>query len=136
MLKIIRILSALFCGVFITSGCGAVEQLTHQIDEQATARAPWKRGENIIEKFADPKGNKYFETRFLGITTQGYYLAQKFYPDGRKRSDPYLSVCPDEMAYKDRLWEGCRITGPFVVWSPDGKKEQEENYQDGKKQGI
>ena len=134
--KTIRLLSALFLSMFIASLCGAAEQLTHQIDEQATAQAPWKKGE-VITKYTPPKGENgdHLETRFFGVTTQGYYLVQQFYTHRHmKRSDPYVLACPGEITDKDKLLEACKITGP-LVFRYSGRKVQEGRYQEGKKHG-
>ena len=128
---------ALSLSVMITFGCNKSERLTKEIDEQATLQAPWEKDE-IITKGKDSLGIPR-DIRFLGITTQGYYLGQQFYSgEGKKRTDPYLSVCPDDTTgkYKFWFWQECKITGLFVVWYPNGEKYDEGHYLDGKRNGL
>ena len=132
MRKTMRLLLTLFLSVFLIPVCGAAEPLTHEIDEQATAQALWKKGETITKDCC-------FDIKFLGITTQGYYLVQEFYSDsdeGKKQSDPYLSACPSEEGDRDQFWRACRKTGLLVRWHKNGKKNSEGHFQDDKQQGL
>jgi len=137
MRKTMRLLSVLFLSMFVTPICGAAEPTSHQINKKATARAIWKIGQ-VTKKDID-SDKKHFETKFLGITTQGLYLAQEFYTDGgKKRSDPYLSVCPSEITTidKEKFWKACKMTGSVVLWHKNGKKYAEGLYHSGKPHGL
>ena len=138
-----RLLLVLFLGVFITSVCGAMSPLD-PMDHQATARAPWKKGE-IVKK------TRHSDVKFLGITIDGYYLVQQFYSGGdEKRTDLYTVVCPDKVVDKDKFWEACEMTHPIVrwykeggkkygfwtYWHENGQKKAEGHYQNGKQKGL
>ncbi|MGL4668690.1 MAG: toxin-antitoxin system YwqK family antitoxin, partial [Saezia sp.] len=139
------LLSAFFSALVFVSGVSYAQSASsenaasYQIDEQATAQAPWKVGEVIASGYMRtserrPNG----ERKFVGITSKGYFVVQDFYlGNGKKLTDPFVIVQQEKVdiinAYKDMP-----LDGVFVVWySGDSERKMEEgHYQDGKKQGL
>ena len=120
----------LFLSVFLTSAYGMSGAHTHEINAEATKRAPLKIGETeILDEFAYIK--------FIGITPRGFYLVQEFYlSHDKKHTDPYLLDCANKMTNKGSFLQTCKRTSMVVVWYENGQKCSESNYQDGKVQGL
>ena len=141
-MRAMRISLILFVSVFLMPAWGLAEQLTHQIDKQATERSSLEVGETtrVTHSMNTPNPRNL---KFLGITTQGYYLVQEIYrvvrgkqAEATKYSDPYLLVCPEEMAEKEKFWRKCKRTGLVVRWYRNGQKWQEGHYQDDNREGL
>ena len=145
MRKTMRILLAFLFSALIVSGCSTTGTLTHEIDNEATALARCKIGETITKDIHLDNfflANSSIYTKFLGITTQGYYLVQQFYTDqiysddNTKRTDPFLLICPDKMEDEDKFWKACEIIGHHIGWHLNGQKFFEGFSPEGKAQGL
>lgn len=122
-------LLAMLLFAFLLGGYASAEQSAYVVDEAATAAAPWKVGEVVVEG----KGNVY--RRFLGVTTQGYYVVQEFYqPEDVKSTDPYWLV--DQKDVVVPVMNGSSINGLLVGWHVTGEKKLEVMFENGLIQGF
>jgi len=131
------VVSLLFCmaGAALAATVNGIE-----IDEQATAQAPWKANEMV--PYSDKTASlgwlgtyKVYRV-FLGVTPQGYYVVQDFYADSNaKLSDPY--VVRNERDVEDERYDTRYMTieGLYIVWYPNGQKSIEGRAVNGKEEG-
>lgn len=153
----------LFLSIFVLCGC---TDFGHTIDLKATASAPWKQNAEVFRY--DPwvlfaprttmsgKPDRRVTRRFLGVTTNGLYLVQDFYANGRKLTDPFLiiksgdvtrlEISTDSLMLSriglssnvsdlpaDALWtilDGY-IEGRLALWEPTGHPIAELFYENG-----
>ena len=133
----------LFC-LFALTACvqsteTADEAISYKIDEKATASAPWKVGETILEldhKVINESAERGEGTvlgyrKFLGRTAENYYLVQDFYKDKDvKYSDPYLLIKADALTDNGPNWH-TSIHGHLMTYYPNGQKMWERNSKKG-----
>ena len=127
------ILTLLFCILAFISQLSCTQnaqRLSHELDPQATAQAPWAVGEIIY------RGGEFIDInrKFLGITIQGNYLVQDFYHvNDLKLTDPYIIMgSQGETVLSDAPF----IEGHYVMWHESGVKGSEGSYQDGVLHGL
>lgn len=111
--------------------------LSYKVDNQATiAYAANERGYHIGDITMD---NTYRYRKFLGITTQGYFLVQEFYTQtNSKYSDPYIMLTASMLTTRidgfvpiisGRL-------GPYTVYYDNGQAEFKVTYDEDGAQGL
>lgn len=114
-------------------------EMPYQIDEQATAQAPWKVGDIIADGTmyvaSNIPSNVY--RKFLGVTNRSYFVVQDFYQESHNKvTDPYVIVQQDVVA---DIMESHRIQpfdGMLIFWYENGSKMREAHYHNGKRQGT
>lgn len=117
-----------------------------QIDEQATALAPWKPGEIVAEEpvfFDLVFGGKNLYRTFLGITGQGYFVVQDFYADSQREfSSPFVLMHQESVDNMDLLkyeYTSSNIPdvfdGTVTAWYENGQKMLQVSYHEGQRQG-
>lgn len=146
-----RTLFILIFSSLLLVGCAG--STSYEINKQATAQAPWSVGEIVYQSDSSP-----YVRKFLGMTTQGYYLVQDFYTGTKiKFTDPYTIISQegvttdDPMAFIDgalTLWyenghkkaeghpQGKKMQGFWTYWHENGTKFVEGLFQDGRRQGF
>ena len=127
----------------------------YTIDPQATAAAPWKVGETIVEKPCSDHWKINCYLKFLGISTQDKALFQEFYASGRKATEPYTAILiPDSterhrdslymlimlyengQKYGEGHYQNGKLHGLWTWWHENGQKAAEGHYQNGEPQGL
>ena len=115
--------------ILALSICFAGSAQAYKIDTTATANAPWKVGEVLVEiPFQIPAGTPTPVHRvFLGITTEGHYVVQELYTLTKtKRTEPYVLMdeqdVTDTIGWDDTPGDDRRITGKYIAYHPNGKK--------------
>lgn len=144
-----RLLLVLFFCTITFAGCKDSAQTSIssiQIDEQATAHAPWKPGEIIANGESDLKSNiglQNITRKFIGITNDGFFVVQDFYADsGNKLSNPII-VMQQGWASDIQLissiftFDGSNtLDGELILWHNNGQKWVEGHYEHGRPQGA
>lgn len=110
-----------------------------EIDEQATAQAPWKAGE--VVPYSDELASlgwlgtyKVYRV-FLGVTPQGYYVIQEFYADNNaKLTDPYVVRNAHDVERKGYDLLGV-AEGRYIAWHSNGQKYMEAQVIEGRQEG-
>jgi len=113
-----------------------------QVDEVATAAAPWQPGQEVVvpESVLVPaygqREQGFYEVyrRFLGVTVQGGYLVQDFYRENNaKYSDPYVLIDRTEVLKTGDVFEGgyASFSGELSAWYPGGAKFGEVSFLNG-----
>ena len=83
-----KTLIALFASLFTLAA--PAQGPSYEIDPEATAKAPWRVGEILVENYRCYIGVNCY-TVFLGFTESSEFaFVQTYYPSGEKMSDPYL----------------------------------------------
>lgn len=133
-------LTALLCAT--NCAYAQTDELRYQIDEKATAQAPWKVGDIIVRDAHYVTGTKWSDwhyRKFLGITGKGYIVVQDFYQGSDKKT-----IDPIEITQQDLVTDmPCTTSyisdvfnGMWTLWYENGQKAREVLFLDGKKQGI
>lgn len=135
MRTILTILTIFFSALLLCAHLAYAQetQAPYQIDQQATAQAPWKVDDIItFPPMMTSEPNPYYR-KFLGITTKGYFLIQDFYINSdQKFTTPYTLLSQADITQSsDKL-----INGVVIYWSEQGQKTGEDHYQDGKLHGT
>lgn len=136
-----RVVCSLFLSALLSIACTAYAQndtCPYQIDKQATAQAPWKVEEIITEgqTYLDETGPLNIYRKFMGMTSQGYYVVQDFYLESHKKySDPIAITLKDCAENIERSYQMDSFDGVKVVWYENGQKAINALFQNGKKQG-
>lgn len=136
-----------FYSVLLGIACFAYAQndaLAYQIDEQLTAQGEWKKLGEIItrqQRSLCPLINtQNLYRKFIGVTTQGYFVMQVFYADSNKKhSDPLVMMFPDSLAPDLTLSlspDNDPIDGPVIIWYENEQKCLEAHYTHGLRQGL
>ncbi|MGL4668572.1 MAG: hypothetical protein ACRCWR_11675, partial [Saezia sp.] len=74
----------------------------YEIDEQATAQAPWKVGEVIAQDCKSRFEVVMIERRFVGVTYESKFVVQDFYQSsGKKLTDPFVMIERDAVGVLD-----------------------------------
>lgn len=119
--------------------------LSYQLDQQATAQAPWQPGQTIGEgmiRVFPYDINSY--RKFIGITTKGHFVVQDFYKQSNnKLTDPFVIMKEDfvksYVAYKDEIrlveYVSTPINSTLTVWFENGHKMIERHYLNNKREG-
>ncbi|MDG9730240.1 toxin-antitoxin system YwqK family antitoxin [Ignatzschineria sp. RMDPL8A] len=122
-----------------TAKTPSTPQNSTQIDLIATAEAPWLLG-SVVAK-GDYNGPIY--RKFLGITTEGFYLVQDHYADhvGQTRTEPFLLMrktdlhdfcyAIDDEARYQKYCQKTGFTGPLITYYQNGKLHVMGDYQNG-----
>ena len=129
-----RLLVAIFLTVFLLSGCTSKDDFSYQLDKEATLNARWKVG-SILTYKRGPQREELL-VQFLGITTQGYYLAQDFYLGTGidvKASEPYLITNIEDDSHTPDFK---KIIGQYIAFYSNGTKYSEGQYKNGQKDGA
>lgn len=159
-----RLLLTILLSALMLAGCQGLGSPGYQIDEQATAQAPWKAGEVIAEGTSFYRPFSIYR-KFTGVTDKGYFVVQDFYTDNDKKfTDPMVimdqkwvdnitlptclsdisNVCDGVMViwysngqkqFEGNTREGTP-QGHFTQWYENGQKAHEGHYQDGEQQGL
>lgn len=153
-------LSLTLFSIFFFANVYAQETLSYEIDEEATAKAPWRVGERVVTDEVclwDVKKGCYIE--FLGVTNTGDFLMQQFYKNGDRSFAPFFLIFEDELIipvsyqkghssgaviYWHDNWQKAReyyltddqIDGHYRVWFRSGKKQTEATFANGKPEGL
>lgn len=111
------------------------DEVPYQINEQATAQAPWKPGSIVAQTTNGTPEEPLIYRKFLGITDQGYYVVQDFYKgSNHKQTEPFVIMQLSEVTvFKSNTPS---IQGIYVQWYDNGQKWVYGQYQDGKEQGL
>lgn len=134
-----KLLITLF-SILILAGCSTIEEnaLPYKIDRIATASAPWKLGEKILEEecIFDAIYSECYRV-FLGVMESGQVLVQEFYLNDLKATDPFFvqSIHAAKLPLGSGLMAS-KVDGVFIVWHDNGQKWLEGNMQNGEKDGI
>ena len=127
--------------LFVMAGLVSAKSINSiEIDEKATAQAPWKIGEKIqnSEFQANLKSLDFQNVYrvFLGVTPKSYYVVQDFYADNhQKLTDPYVVKTKEDVVTEEYLSDDMQVEGIFTVWYPEGKKYYEVKKVNGKAEG-
>lgn len=146
-----KLFAVLFC-TLILAGCKQVGSVdcedqrvtcslspaninTYEIDPVATAKAPWKVGERIVEEGRFECLDLDYYREFLGVTQSGLALVQDFYLTGEKFTNPFLMTVTDD---EGNTQDSCPkdIEGNYVQWYKNGQKKGEVNFENGKQKGL
>lgn len=127
---LLSILAFLLCNYF------REYYISYEIDKETTAKFEYKIGDIVSEE------PSYYFRVFLGITTQGYYLTQEFYANGKPYTDPFLVEGPSDLYRRITAYPLSTPTskiGIFTAYYPNGKKMvttgfTKEGYMSGKYQ--
>ena len=113
-----------------------------EIDEKATAQAPWKEGKEVPNTRTDNAdlgflGRHDVYRIFLGITPKGYYLVQDFYVElNRKYTNPYLVRSINDVEEGGYFANDITIEGEYITWYLNGEKAFDVKFINGKKEGV
>ena len=151
-------------GAFVFAGCTTKEnnpssittESVAKLDPVATANAPWKVGEVIIDNAQChyPSSRRECYTIFLGILDNRNILIQDLFAPEVKHTDPYevrWSSAAKESPYEryflrgaingklmiyhrenneQRYYKNGSTTGTWIVWYGNGNKKSEINLKD------
>ena len=128
--------------LFVMAGLVSAKSINSiEIDEKATAQAPWKVGEKIPDTEIQTNLMKLsFQNVyrvFLGVTPKGYYVVQDFYADNQKKlTDPYVVRTKEDVVTEEYLSDNVKVEGMFTAWYPEGQKYYQVIKVDGKSEGY
>lgn len=134
-----RVIWSLFLSALLSSACTAYAQndtLPYQIDEQATARAPWNVGDIVAkgEVLSGVFGNSKVYRKFIGITNKGYFVVQDFYQENNKKYSVPIAIIQQDFVEDITQSD---ITQPFdgmwLSWYKNGQTQLEGHYVEGQK---
>lgn len=119
----------------VTCSLGPANINTYEIVPVATAKAPWKVGERIVEEGRFECLDLDYYREFLGVTQSGLALVQDFYLTGEKFTNPFLMTVTDD---EGNTQDSCPkdIEGNYVQWYKNGQKKGEVNFENGRKEGL
>lgn len=125
------------CAALLSTICLAndkgVEALSFEIDSVATANSPWKMGEKVDEfrcyYTSSERGLCY--TIFLGVTVNNNIVLQRFFPSGKKLSNPYTLI-PNITDFKHNHKN---MDGAYIEWYENGQQAAERYFEKGKNTG-
>lgn len=108
--------------------CAIAQNTAYLIDQAATGKAPWKTQEIVSQdeltaEIAKDKHKTFvIEKKFIGVTTDGKYIVQEFYANGKPFTDEYLVASEADVSKGLNRGEITSIAdGTVKVWQPDGK---------------
>ena len=135
--------SVLFLGLLNPLWAGQVFAQNKSELQIYLPEAKWETGTVVV------KGNITLDNnlipgyrKFLGMTPDGYYLVQDFYKqDNKKYTSPYMITNETAVAqfYTNLIeFEDNRapIAGAYITWWQNGRKQTQQNYLNGKAEGI
>lgn len=103
--------------------------VSYEVDERATTQAPWKVEEVVYEE-------ALFYRKFLGVTSEGYYLVQLFYVEGgQQASAPYLLMEKEAVLSSPRKGME-QMHGKFIGFYQTGGKKEEFDFEEGRLHGL
>lgn len=118
----------------------------YEIDKSATT--PWIPGSVVAYSGYTPiphddpglftgMTTNVFYRKFLGITTDGYYVVQEFYTKGDKKlTDPYLVSDKRFIVTTDFYAIPPAASGHLLKWYPNGKPQLQINFENGRRSGL
>jgi len=126
-----RLLAVWLCSLALMAGASA-QTGGFQMDQAATAAAAWKVGQVTAKGALDMGEDDPVPVyrKFLGVTTEGYFLVQDFYQQGDKKlTDPFQLELAQHVDSVELL--GVVIVGPFVSWHPNGQMASRGTFRGG-----
>lgn len=138
-----RKMLVLLCAAFVLTACTTKENASFpfQVDSIATAKAPWKVGDQVVIYSNCPTiiaNSDICYAVFLGITAKGNALLQDHYDTGEKLSDPYeypfdidLIQNPDSAKFNSFHHEGL-----LTRYYQNGQKMVQSTYTNGQRNGF